>query len=62
MYFISVVYWMCDLVEIRRNLWENAKQGIKVGFVQFVKTIGLELVYINVHNVLRMMILTTLFS
>ena len=58
--FIDVVYWMCVWVEkIRRTIQENAKQGIKVEFVQFVKTIGLDWVPMDAHYVLMILFFTT---
>ena len=61
MNFIGVVYWMCVWVEkIRRTFKENVKKGIKVEFVQFVKTIGLELVSTDVPLDLVMVFFTTL--
>ena len=61
MYFISAVYWMSVWEEKKlRTLKENVTQGIKVTFVRFAITIGLELVNIDAQNVLMMIFLITL--
>ena len=58
--FIGVVCWMCVWVaRSSRTIQDNEKKGIKVEFVQFVKTIGLGWVLMDARYVLIVFIFTS---